>query len=300
MSLFSGAVNIMELAVPETVEFTEKKLSQWQFQDIDDTYDNHSAGWVSPLDMFDVANLALVLGDYVVLSMRIDERKVSSALLKKLVAKEERRVRIENQVPKLSRAQRVVIKERIRTELVRKAKPTSITVEVVWNVTDRRLFFLAVPGASLEVFSDLFKQTFGGEPELVEYEKSEDFLAWCWWKSEVINMAGRMTIGEGADQQVVCAEGPEAFKALGLGKKISQAQIRVDEKGTCTLAPGLMVFKGAKLPAVADEGLDSGLVLERIHLITELVDAVLEEWKTYLDADLSSVLVEQWAALQNS
>ena len=290
MPLFSGAVNITELVVPEGTEFVQEKLAMWQFQDIDDTYDNHSAGWVSPLDMFDVANLSLVLGDYVVLSMRIDERKVSSALLKKLVAKEERRERAEMQIPKLSRARRVAIKERVKTELLRKTAPTSSTVEVVWNVTDRRLFFLAVPGSSLEVFMDLFKQTFGAELELPEYENSEDFLAWCWWKSEAINMAGRMSIGEGADQQVVCAEGPEAFKALGLGKKISQAQIRVEEKGACTLVPGLMVFKGAKLPTVADPGdIDHGLVLERIHLLTEMVDAVLEEWKLYLGADLSGM-----------
>ena len=290
MPLLKGAVNLIELVVPAEVVFDDKQVREHLFMDIDDSYDEFSVGWVNPSDMFDTSAPSQVLGEYVVLSMRVDKRTVPGAVLKKLVAKEIRRVMQEKQVPKLSRASRIEIKARIQIELLRKAKPTSATFEAVWRVHDHRLFFLGAPGSPMDSFLELFSETFGGDLTVIEHERNEDFLAWAWWQSEEISIAGRMVIGEGPEQQVVCAEGPEAFKALALGKKISQAQIKVDGKGVCTLVPDVMVFKGMKLPTVAAAGdIDDGLVLERIHLITELVDAVHAEYQEYLGADLSGM-----------
>ena len=59
----------------------------------------------------------------IVLSMRIDERKVPSAVLKKFCMKEEERARKEKQVPKLSRGHRLDIKESVKLMLTKKAVP---------------------------------------------------------------------------------------------------------------------------------------------------------------------------------
>ena len=127
MPLLKGAVNLIELVVPAEVVFDDKQVREHLFMDIDDSYDEFSVGWVNPSDMFDTSAPSQVLGEYVVLSMRVDKRTVPGAVLKKLVAKEIRRVMQEKQVPKLSRASRIEIKARIQIELLRKAKPTSAT-----------------------------------------------------------------------------------------------------------------------------------------------------------------------------
>jgi len=250
---------------------------------------------VSPLDQFDTSRPALILGDYVVLSLRIDERKVPGALLKRLIAKEERRVRIEQQVPRLSRGMRREIKEHIYTELIRTARPVTTVVDVVWNVVEGRILFFSTSGTPLEIFEDLFKRTFGIVPQAVPLEHTDDFLAWCWWQSPVVELNGRMVIGDGPEQQVTAAPGPEAFKALALGKKIRQAAVRVVDRGTCTFAPGVMTYRSVKLPTSRTGETDDGAILDRIGMFVALVDAVNRELERYLDqrTDIQTDLL-QW------
>ena len=287
MPLMNGTVSFVELAVPIDTSFDESRVRSRAFIDIDDTYDEVSIGWVNPTDMFSTAIPFLVLGDYVVLSMRIDERKVPGALLKKLCAKEERRIRIERQVPKLSKGMRAEIKSRIATDLIRKAAPVTTTVDVVWSVNAGRVWIFSTSSSVTEIFLDLFDQTFKVIPEALPLEDTADFLAWCGWKSEFINLDGRMTIGEGPEQQVVCAEGPEAFKALALGKKIGQAQVIVENYGKGTLTSSLL-FKGFKLPTVEAEG-EEGLIMERINLVDALIEAVRSEYDRYVKDDQSGL-----------
>ncbi len=73
----------------------------------------------------------------------MDERKVSSAVLKKYIAKEEERVRREKQVPKLSRSAKIAIKERMRTELMRKTMPIPSVYDLVWNLGENSLIFFS-------------------------------------------------------------------------------------------------------------------------------------------------------------
>jgi len=289
MPLMNGTVSFVELAVPVDTVFDESRVYNRAFVNIDDSYDEVSIGWVNPTDIFDANHPTLVLGDYVVLTMRIDERKIPGALLKKLCAKEERRIRIERQIPKLSRAMRAEIKSRISTDLIRKAAPVTTTVDVVWSVNAGRVWLFSTSSSVMELFLDLFDQTFKAIPEALPLSDTADFLAWCSWKSEVIRIYGRMTIGGEPDQQVVCAEGPESFKALALGKKIGQAQVVVDNHGKGTLTSS-MLFKGFKLPVVAADGGVEGLIMERINLVDALIEAVGGEYAAYVNGDRSGLV----------
>jgi hypothetical protein len=283
-------MKFIELSVPTDIMFHQNNIYPFIFKEIDDTYDEFSIGWVDPLNMFSTVNPFLELGDYVILKFRVDQRKVSTAVLKRMVAKEELRVRTERQIPKLSRVLRAEIKERIRTELLRKSIPVSTSVDIIWDVAAGRILFC---GSNPELLEDLFNQSFGVVPQRIEYEHTDDFLTWCWWKSVVIEINGRMTIGDGPEQQVVCAEGPEAVKALMLGKKIRKAGIRVGEYGTCTLAPGLMEFNSVKISQVTvDTGV--GAMLDKCGLFFAMVDAVIFEYETYFNRRL----VEQTPLIQ--
>ena len=118
--------------------FAAERIAQNSFKDIDDSYDEYSIGWVSVLNMFDeeFAYASYAAGDYVVLSLRIDERKVSSTVLKKFCLKEEERLKKERQIPKLSRGHRLEIKENMRLMLIKKAVPVPVVYDLLWNLSE--------------------------------------------------------------------------------------------------------------------------------------------------------------------
>jgi len=167
MGLLSGSASFtrftVEGEVPENFwDFVAQRVTEHSFQDIDDTIDEHSIGWVSVADMFDseFAFSSYAAGDYVVLSMRVDERKVSPAVLRKFTAKEESRLKQEQGVRRLSRSVRLEIKERIRAEMVRKSPPIPAVYDLCWNLSDNTLLFFTNSRKALALLEDLFRETF--------------------------------------------------------------------------------------------------------------------------------------------
>ena len=167
MGLLSGTASFtrftVEGEVPEHFwDFVAQRVAEHSFQDIDDTIDEYSIGWVSVADMFDseFAFSSYAAGDYVVLSLRIDERKVVPAVLKKFIAKEESRVRQEKGVRRLPRSVRLEIKERIQAELVRKSPPIPAVYELCWNLSSNTLLFFSNSRKAIALLEDLFKETF--------------------------------------------------------------------------------------------------------------------------------------------
>ena len=167
MALLSGSASFtrftVEGEVPENFwDFIAEKVAAHSFQDIDDTMDEYSIGWVSVANMFDsdFAYSSYAAGDYVVLSMRADERKVSSAVLKKYTMKEEERIRREKEIPRLARSVRLEIKERVRSELVRKSAPIPVVYDLCWSLSDNTLLFFSTSRKALALLEDLFRETF--------------------------------------------------------------------------------------------------------------------------------------------
>jgi hypothetical protein len=167
MGLLSGSASFtrftVEGEVPENFwDFVAQRVTEHSFQDIDDTIDEYSVGWVSVADMFDseFAFSSYAAGDYVVLSMRVDERKVSPAVLRKFTAKEESRLKQEQGVRRLSRSVRLEIKERIRAEMVRKSPPIPAVYDLCWNLSNNTLLFFSNSRKALALLEDLFRETF--------------------------------------------------------------------------------------------------------------------------------------------
>lgn len=168
MGLLKGSASFVRFSVegelPENLlDFIADRIVSFSFRDIDDNYDEYSIGWVSILNMFDseFKYASYAAGDYVTLTLRIDERKVSSAILKKFVQKEEERVRLEKELPKLSRSMKVEIKDRVRTELMRKAIPIPAIFELCWSLSDSTLIFFCTNKKIQALLEDYFKETFG-------------------------------------------------------------------------------------------------------------------------------------------
>jgi hypothetical protein len=144
-------------------EFAAERIAQYAFQDIDDTFDEYSIGWVSIDNMFDssFAHASYAVGDYIVLSLRIDERKVSKTLLQKFSLKEEERLKKEKQIPRINRSQRVRIKEDVRLQLVKKSLPLPSVYDLCWNLADNTVLFFSISTKAQSVLEDFFKECFG-------------------------------------------------------------------------------------------------------------------------------------------
>ena len=168
MGLLSRSTSFVRYTVdgrlPENFwEFAAERVSQFAFQDIDDTFDKYSIGWVSVDNMFDnaFAGASYAVGDYIVLSLRIDERKVSNTLLKKYSLKEEERIKKENRAPRLSRGHRQQIKENVRLQLSKKAMPVPAVYDLSWNLANGTLLFFSTSAKAQSVLEDFFKECFG-------------------------------------------------------------------------------------------------------------------------------------------
>lgn len=168
MGFLSGSASFVRFSVegelPENpLEYIAERIMAYSFKDIDDSYEEYSIGWVSVLNMFDsqFQYASYAAGDFITLTLRVDERKVSPAILKKFVQKEEERVKQEKQIPKLGRSLKVEIKERVRTELMRKAIPVPVIYDLCWSLSDSTLFFFTTNKKAHAVLEDFFKETFG-------------------------------------------------------------------------------------------------------------------------------------------
>lgn len=168
MGFLSGSASFVRFSVegelPEnTLDYIAERIMAFSFRDIDDTYDEYSIGWVSVLNMFDTEfeYASYAAGDYITLSLRIDERKVSPAILKKFVMKEEERVKQEKQIPKLGRSLKVEIKERVHTELLRKSIPVPTVYDLCWSLSDSMLYFFTTNKKAHGILEDFFNDSFG-------------------------------------------------------------------------------------------------------------------------------------------
>lgn len=154
----------VEGQLPENFwDFAAERIARFSFRDIDDTFDEYSIGWVTVDNMFDssFAYGAYAVGDQVVLALRVDERKVSKSLLKKFALKEEERLKKERGIPRLSRNQRLQIKEDVRLQLIKKALPVPSVYELSWNLAENTLLFFSISTKAQSILEDFFKECFG-------------------------------------------------------------------------------------------------------------------------------------------
>ncbi len=168
MGFLAGSASFVRFAVQGELpgdfwEFVAERVRAFSFRDIDDSFEERSVGWVSVHDMFDseFAYASYAAGDAVVLALRIDERKVPAAVLKKLCLKEEQRLKRERQVPRLSRAHRQEIKENVRLALLKQAVPTPAVYDLVWDLASATVLFFSTNKKAIEVVEQYFKETFG-------------------------------------------------------------------------------------------------------------------------------------------
>jgi len=319
MTLLKGSTSFVEFSVPtgklpevDVHHFIRERVPAFAFRDIEDTFDDYSIGWVSPLNMFN-SDFDPIVGDYVVMSLRVDERRVPSVVLKKYVAMAFDQERQEKQIPRLSRSRKIEIKERVKTELVRKAKPTPSVFEVVWDLDGNRALLLSTGKQAQELLQGLFTETFGiniepvcPESVLPDEVNPREFLTWLWFRSDtgnaefndgglIVDIGDKIQLESAAPgEKVACVNSyHEAMDALATGKQVEQMDLVLAIEGDIsvqlTFAASTFYYKGVKLPKMGQEE-DDGFVLERVYLFLKALDAM----RNLLDSFVEIRTAPEW------
>lgn len=172
MGVYANTVSITQFNVtgelPRTDQFQwfSKKLADRGFQSIENSTEESAEGWTlvdKPDDAsFDVPS-EFWRDNYVVFSLRRDQRKIPAAVLKSHTAREEGAFLAQN--PNLRRApkhKREEIKEQAQLRLMTRCLPVPSIVDVVWDQKSGVLTLYSLGTKVIERFEDLFRKTFEG------------------------------------------------------------------------------------------------------------------------------------------
>ncbi|MDD2899853.1 MAG: recombination-associated protein RdgC [Desulfuromonadaceae bacterium] len=172
MGVYANTVSITQFAVigevPKTEQFEwfSKKLADRGFQSIENSTEESAEGWTQidrPDDSMFVSPSDFWRDNFVVFSLRKDQRKIPAAVLKSHTAREEGAFLSEN--PNLRRTpkhKREEIKEQVQLRLMTKCLPVPSTVDVVWDQSSGVLTLYSLGTKVIERFEDAFRKTFEG------------------------------------------------------------------------------------------------------------------------------------------
>lgn len=153
-------------AVPETLWPTVlDKLKQFAFQDIDNTFEERSFGWVSFEDMLDTEwnSAPPAKGAYIAFALRLDTRRIPAAISKKyvLMSMRDEKIRMQEQGKQfISRERRTELRDLVKQRLMSKVLPIPAIFDVVW-ATDTNIIYLASTRSPIiDMFSTHFTRSF--------------------------------------------------------------------------------------------------------------------------------------------
>ena len=172
MGVYANTVSITQFTVtgelPSSDQFPwfSEKLAGRGFQSIENSTEESSEGWTQvdrPDDAGFEAPSDFWRDNYLVFSLRRDQRKIPAALLKSHAGREEGAFLAQH--PNLRRTpknKRTEIKELVQLRLMAKCLPVPSTVDVVWDQKGGILTLFSLGSKTVERFEDIFRKTFEG------------------------------------------------------------------------------------------------------------------------------------------
>ncbi|HWZ93255.1 MAG TPA: hypothetical protein VNW92_30555 [Polyangiaceae bacterium] len=121
-----------------------------------------ATGWCALERPFDLElDSAKIFHDsYVLLGFRVDRYRIPGALLKSQITDEEQRLLTRSKKAKLSRNEKLEIKERVVTRLRKKVPPTSKAIDMCWHLDSGTVLFFGHSKRTIADFCALFEKTF--------------------------------------------------------------------------------------------------------------------------------------------
>lgn len=170
MGILANTVSICHFHVAGTIpggdlfEWLAENLQQQTFRSIDSTLEEMSVGWVQLTDhsATDFSVPAAFWHDgYAAFTLRIDQRKIPSALLKAYQkAAEEEFLAANPNLRRVPKQKREDLKDAVRLALFSKTLPVPSTYDLLWNTRSGLITISTHSAKTLELIESHFKRTF--------------------------------------------------------------------------------------------------------------------------------------------
>ena len=167
MSLLSGTFSFVRYTVvgeePEPFwQTVDEKIRTFAFREIQGGTEEVSMGWVGLDNMLDTefSYAHYSVGDYLVLSFRVDKKIIPGTVLKKYVLETERKLKQESGRKKISRQERVEMREQTRLKLLASVLPVPKLYDVCWCISKKWLLFSGTGNAVRSDFESYFARCF--------------------------------------------------------------------------------------------------------------------------------------------
>lgn len=168
---FSNTTNITQLQA--TGEIAGDKfawlsdcLAKHAFVSIDDTTDETSCGWTQTDSIDDptfTAPIAFMRDHYVLFSMRLDQRKVPAAAVKKHLDKACKKFLADNpNFRRTPKSKREEFKEQIQLKLLAKTEALPTIIDAAWDLNTGIVNLFSTSTSVIDRFTELFRKTFSG------------------------------------------------------------------------------------------------------------------------------------------
>ncbi len=169
MGLVSGSINLLRYRVSgkpggEAIKTYAEAVRRYAFREpAEDAAAPRTVGWVNILDPFDsaFATAGFEFGGRIVLSLRIDERKVPRRLLLHHIRRAEEETKSAQGKEFLSKGERTEIKTRVLQDLYRRSLPTPAIFDLLWIPAEQAAYFTGSTENARTECENLFEMTFG-------------------------------------------------------------------------------------------------------------------------------------------
>ncbi len=167
MGFFSSSVGISRYRVTEPLSdgfwnTALEAVSRHLFVELEHSVKEVTFGWAPVTDPFrnELTLTDISFGNYLLLTMRVDERKVPAQVLKKYTLQEERRVMEEKGIKRLHRKARTELRDRVRQQLLARVLPVPKTYDVCMDISTGMVLFMSCQAKAQGLFENLFYSTF--------------------------------------------------------------------------------------------------------------------------------------------
>ena len=172
MGVYANTVSITQFNISgdlpkeDQIQWFSQKLVGRAFQSIENSSEELSEGWVEvdrPDDAVFETPSAFWRDNYLLFTLRRDQRKIPAAVLKSHTGREEGAFLAQH--PNLRRTpkdKRTEIKEQVQLRLMARCLPVPASVDVVWDQKSGVLTLFSLGSKVVERFEDIFRKTFEG------------------------------------------------------------------------------------------------------------------------------------------